>query len=78
MKYVELRTNHVELLIQGCGKKQWLHSSSLTIPLMDDKTDPSPTNPLEMKESEEKEFEALTGESVDKEKKEKVRRSALF
>ncbi|KAK8789658.1 hypothetical protein WA171_001749, partial [Blastocystis sp. BT1] len=41
---------------------------------MDDKTDPSPTNPLEMKESEEKEFEALTGESVDKEKKEKVRR----
>ena len=45
---------------------------------MDDKTDPSPTNPLEMKESEEKEFEALTGESVDKEKKEIVRRSALF
>lgn len=45
---------------------------------MDDNTDPSPSNPPEMQENEEKEFEALTGESADPEKKEKVKRSKLL
>ena len=45
---------------------------------MNDNTDPSSTNPPEVKETEKSEFEALTGDSAEKEKKEKIRRSNLL